>query len=148
MSSPSTPRTRLVLALLLVGGLTSSTTLAQSAAVVVHGPLPPPAFRVERQTPPAIKALRWGGMALAASGLLLAGGSFGAYLAGDRSSERYDRLRLANDIGWGIWGVGTVMHVGSWFYRSRDRADTRRAGVLSGVQLQLSTRAAQLSVRY
>src|SRR5688572_25808213 len=80
------------------------TAVAQTQAGAEYQ-LPPPSARpAARRTHPGVKAMRWGGLALAVSGMFVASASYGAYVGGELTHERYEQLRLVNDIGWGVWG--------------------------------------------
>lgn len=82
-----------------------------------------PAVKTKSTRSPGIRALRWGGVALAALGINMAVGSYSAYLNGEQSHESYTTLRAVNDAGWVLVGVGSLMHVVSWLIRpARDRA--------------------------
>jgi len=68
----------------------------------------PPAADQRPKLPGHVKALRWGGLGLAAVGVTIAGISADAYSKDSSTQAGYERLRTWNDIGWIAAGVGAT----------------------------------------
>ncbi len=71
----------------------------------------------EQATPTYLKVFRWGGLTLAAAGVIAAGASFASYDSATTKHATFDSLRVVNTLGWIGVGIGGAGFIASYAFR-------------------------------
>jgi hypothetical protein len=103
----------------------------------------------QHQTPDWVKTVRWGGVVIGGAGAALAAVSAARYETRATTRSEFETLRLQNDVGWALAGVGVSGFISSFLLapRLRPTSDTS-VSTCGDVELGPSRVLMTVRVRY